>query len=766
MSKITNDTRYPVIDSPADADQVFGKQIAGSTPGNKFTLLGISNYVLGKLTWLSSGGRASAAQARTDLGLATVAATGAATDLTGTLPAARLPANTQAYENAADSAARRALIGLQFAFSAAQSSGLSAYFLGGTLPDASGAALTVASGAVVLPASTTSIVGIDLFDLTLRALPRAIDTGFIPVARVTTDATTITTVVPLAPPALPANRLARTKARLAAGAKVRVLLIGDSITAGTGGTAGNLWFELCFDSAQSAKGYNVTNAANVTTTNLGISACNAYHGVGSVADLMPYPSTIAQHPLSAWTPTVPQLARAGITARPAGANLLTRRLPDLVVIGLGTNSYGMPRDAELLEIAIRRWRQLGVDVLVITTNSRTDGFATAMLDSASTMRALAETNGAALADTWAEIAQARLLGAAVTPDGVHPADIGQLLYARAIRRNLNSLEQMAEQLVPGRFKFFRPTTSTQRVRPPSTGYYQPYILGGGGAAAAASVLATNYNVALAGQSLSTAVASLGVGGQVLFQTPACASVVILYELASGQSATVKVASVAGDIKTGIVLGGLSNRTVFAELISFAELEALAGGQQPSGQRAFVPPFAGRIEVTALGGGATSLNVQGMLFLTWDGADLDPLSFERSGTWSTEAARNDSSIIIPYTDTANSEVVIPFEGDALQLTLQTGSVSGSGATISAWVDDELVLSAVANDPYGGGSTGNFCNNVVLMPRNPTGSASGEDFAGRNAKRHTARVRLTAAGSTGASAQNRNLAIASARALTFA
>jgi lysophospholipase L1-like esterase len=707
---------------------------------------------------LSSGGSGLLTQANNLSDVADV------TTARNNLSAQPLDADLTAYADAADAAARRALIDTPWAYSSALSSGLSAYFIGGTLASADGSALTVASGAVTLPASTTSIVGFDLYDLTFRALPRAIDSAFISIARVVTGASTITSVTPIDSPKLPASRIARTKARLAQGAPVRVLLVGDSITAGTGGTSGNLWFELCFDSAQSAKGYNVHGVANITLTNLGISAANAYNGVGSIARLLAAPATQRQHPSSTYLPTLPQIARAGLTTRAAGANALVRELPDLVIVSLGTNSYGLAKDAELVELTVRGWRALGVEVIIGTTNARTDGNSTLFLDDADAVQSIADTTGSAIADTWAEIAQARLLGTTVTPDGVHPNDTGQLLYARAISRNINSRAQLGESYGPTGLKVFRPSGSTQRGRPSNAAWYQPYQGLSGGATATSSAISNNYNVVVAGQSSSTALASLPVGGKVNFQCHDATAIVLLYELASGSTATIKVASVSGDIKTGISVGGLSSRTCFLEILSFTEMEAVSGALQSTAQRTHTIPAGGFIEVTAITGGATALGVQGFIFPSHASEPLDWRDFEFSGTWAYEAARDDSSIQIPYSDTATSEFIVNFEGDALQLTLQTGSAAGSGATISAWLDGEQILTSSANDPYGGGSSGSFVNNVVLMPNN-TGAASGKAFGNRRSLRHTARVRLTAIGSTSGAAQNRNLALLAARVLRF-
>lgn len=659
----------------------------------------------------------------------------------------------------------RAAIGLPWAYSASGSSGLAAYFNGGTLASSDGSALTVASGSVTLPASATSIVGFDLYDLTFRALPRAIDSGFIPVARVVTGASSITSVTQLESPTLPASRLARTKAQLAQGFPVRVLLIGDSITAGTGGTSGNLWFELCFDVAQVAKSYNVPGAANITLTNLGISSSNAYHGLGSFAKLLAAPSTQHRHPSSVYLPTLPQITRGGLTTRAAGPNVLVRELPDLVIIALGTNAFGLAKDAELVETAVRGWRALGVEVLLGTTNARTDGYSTAFLDDADAIQAIADTAGAAIADTWAEIAQARLLGTTVTPDGVHPNDAGQLLYARAIRRNINTRAQLGENFGPTGLKVFRPSTSTQRPRCANAAWYQPFQGLGGGAASGSSAIATNYNVVLAGQSAGSAVANVPVSGTANFQCHDATAIILCYELASGATATIDLETSAGtNIKTGVSVTGLSSRTLFLEIATFADLEAMSSVIQTSGQRTHTIPVGGRLTVTAISGGPTTLGVQGFLFPSHDNTPLDWPDFEFSGTWAYEAARDDSSIQVPYSDTADSEFVVSFVGDALQLTLQTGSVSGSGATISAWLDGEQILTNAANDPYGGGSAGTFVNNVVLMPNN-TGAASGKNFGRRRSVRHTARVRLTAIGATGASAQNRNLALLAARVLNF-
>ena len=68
MSKLNE---LPEITAPADADNVAGYRPAGD-PASRFSLATLFAYVLGKITWLTSGGRTSAAQARSDIGLGNV----------------------------------------------------------------------------------------------------------------------------------------------------------------------------------------------------------------------------------------------------------------------------------------------------------------------------------------------------------------------------------------------------------------------------------------------------------------------------------------------------------------------------------------------------------------------------------------------------------------------------------------------------------------------------------------------------------------------
>lgn len=76
-------------------------------------------------------------------------------------------------------------------------------------------------------------VGVDLYRGTLIALPRLGHRGWVPVARVVTDATAIVSVEQIAP-ALPVSRLPRTLAKIRAGQPVNVVVMGSSLAEGVG----------------------------------------------------------------------------------------------------------------------------------------------------------------------------------------------------------------------------------------------------------------------------------------------------------------------------------------------------------------------------------------------------------------------------------------------------------------------------------------------------------------------------------------------------
>lgn len=110
-----NFSQFTQEPTPADSDHVVGYRSA-SANGERRTLLSVlANYVLSKITWLSSGGRTSAAAARGDLGLGSAATYDAATtptadaipraDSTSTIAAGWLPDATTSSRGAVQLAA-------------------------------------------------------------------------------------------------------------------------------------------------------------------------------------------------------------------------------------------------------------------------------------------------------------------------------------------------------------------------------------------------------------------------------------------------------------------------------------------------------------------------------------------------------------------------------------------------------------------------------------------------------------------------------------
>jgi lysophospholipase L1-like esterase len=288
-------------------------------------------------------------------------------------------------------------------------------------------------------------VVVDLYDLSFHAFTRAFHTAGVPIATVVTSSNAVTSVIQPSSFQLPPNPIAPAVTKLRSGAAITILAIGDSITAGTGGTP--TWYNLAFNSANSGSGYNVPNAANVTLTRFALPGGNSAMAMLAMANI--FTSTAG-----AWDSDSIDQGLAGLPGWEVcqimpdayvGQNKLAAAAPDVVIISLGTNDDG--NTFQNVEASARYFRKLGSSVIIATCNSRYDGYSN-NAPAGTEWQKIATANGLAVCDTrefMEEAYQNYLAGSGSTPylDGVHPSNSGQTLWARAFTGLFNSYAQTA-----------------------------------------------------------------------------------------------------------------------------------------------------------------------------------------------------------------------------------------------------------------------------------------------------------------------------------
>ncbi len=210
------------------------------------------------------------------------------------------------------------------------------------------------------------------------------------------------------------------------GRKVKIGIIGDSLAEPAG--TGTAWTQLLFDSAYRAQGYylgDIFGDSRIPTIaeidNYAVGGQTSHYGMAYIAPEK-------------------KLLRSGAYANQNidGDALylppIIQRKYDLMIISYGTNG-GEYSDA-FLEILIRQLRLSGTEVMLLTSNPRTDNLNFGFGDN---YKKLAKSYSSAVADTQAYFKSALASGVSITTllaDTVHSAAEGHKLYAKAISDTL------------------------------------------------------------------------------------------------------------------------------------------------------------------------------------------------------------------------------------------------------------------------------------------------------------------------------------------
>lgn len=291
-----------------------------------------------------------------------------------------------------------------------------------------------AGGSIVLVANGTWFVGVDLFTGAVIALPRLGHRGWVPVAKVVTGTSSVTSIEQIAP-VLPVSRIPRTLKKILSGQAISVVVMGSSLTQGGNTTD---WPGMLFNVSSPLTAYRVPGTISAQYRGVG-GAPNQFQlsqlGFASAHTAYGYPGSGYPFALTAKAP-------------PNGRSAMFSGV-DLVVLGCLAN--GGDYRLECIEPIIRKLRQAGVEVIVTTDNpqgptSAYSTMATAGLyvDGTEVMR-IAELYGVELADTAAYVFEAHLrYGSGIYGDTIHmsgaaPAgrtaapSCGHEVWARAVR---------------------------------------------------------------------------------------------------------------------------------------------------------------------------------------------------------------------------------------------------------------------------------------------------------------------------------------------
>jgi hypothetical protein len=295
---------------------------------------------------------------------------------------------------------------------------------------------TFNGGNILALPNGTWYIGVELSSKQLRTLPRLGHRGWIPVAKIETNATEVTSILSI-PPVMPSCRIPRTMDKVLAGKPISVVVMGSSLTQSGGGATD--WPGMLFGAGTPDK-YKIPVTVTAQYTGVGGSP-NMYQlamcGFGSSDSNYGYPGSGYPGGLLAKMP-------------PNGRSTLFTGV-DLVVLGCLANGGDYRLDC--IEPIIRKLKSFGVEVIVITdnpqgpsTNYNTMSNAGLYTDGPTLVK-ITDLYGVELADTAAYVFESyiRAKGVGIYSDTIHQANgtpfgpeallpaNGHEAYARAIR---------------------------------------------------------------------------------------------------------------------------------------------------------------------------------------------------------------------------------------------------------------------------------------------------------------------------------------------
>ena len=579
---------------------------------------------------------------------------------------------------------------------------------GGVLASA-GWKTNIVGGTVRLLPSRTNYVMLDLYDGTFHSWQRNMDRGSICLGSVLTSSNAVVSINPAASVAVPSTRIPNTRAKLAAGQPVRVLLLGDSLTQGAGSTGGSNWFNLLF--SKSFVGQAVSfGKANITVINTGLGAVPARWGLVCIGDV------VGGEPASAKVPVdAPQfgLSRGEYRNTNASDNLssiggskwLTVQ-PDLVIVCFGANGgIGSQEELGYLETIVHNLRKRGIEVILW------NGYFCTTLDFLNTefdkYRAIADWQGCEFVDTFSRIAELNTdangeFTGATYLDAIHQVNQGHLATAAAMK-SLFAVPQIPEVaavpttrlLLNVRSNYF---PNKAEIQLGTLGAALPITNGIGGGVGPA-VMMGGIDYSNAGLVLSSNQPAQYSFSRALAVDIACWSTT---------NSTIDVSS-GGDIVAKNVYVSSRSWGQLAPIVNMSQVKGFGGGWWSGSEWSqYVPNFGFSVVLTS-----GSLNIEGSVAYGFDGSVVPWSAITFVGVFSIEESAHDPGGHWRFSDdVGNASVVIPFTGNGLQVLLHAGR---AGGIIRCQVDGQIVITKdlFKDTPIGG------IYNLQLWPGNLDG-----------------------------------------------
>lgn len=620
-------------------------------------------------------------------------------------------------------------------FVSKNNTGLSIVFDGGEITTAVGSTIFYGGGTVTVPDNSVNYVMLDLYDKGLHVFPRAIHRGAVLIATVVSSNGRIKSIKQPQSVFIKGSRISKFKSSLKRkNRKLRVALIGDSLTQGAGGTP--RWTDILFSVNQSSLGLNVVNAENIMIDNYAVGGQTAHFGavqlgVGVRCATGKYPnSSVSYGPryLNAYSDYL------GIAANVKESDTRVFQY-DLAIVNLGVN--GGSDNYAFTENIIRELRNRGTEVIIGTSNFRTDN-PDFYFTEGFHMSQLAEAYGCELVDVWSYVKEAANNGKITHADTIHMSTEGHMAWAKAMRSVLNDIDQVGDTFSnsnQNRIYISDTTTGTSSngkfPNEVEVVFHPLHHTGTVSSVGGSTPKVNNPALQFGGKTPTDCSTTLTSGQSAWFGHGGAMSADVLYEMSTPFKADIYTQG--GSTK----VTSISNSTIQAGRVALAE--AVGFGNMPNSSSIGLVNQSIQVVVTE-----GTLNLVGMAFHTWKKKEIIFEEMVFSGTWGTENGGYSPSVW-KYTDIDGDSVFFEFEGTGCTVLLNQ---QNAGGKIDVWVDGVQVQTGL--DLYGTGKT--------IYPLNLFGIRDATSY-NRGYGNHNVRIKLNGvnASAVAPNAQNRRLAI---------
>lgn len=623
--------------------------------------------------------------------------------------------------------------------------------------------------------SYTNFFGIDLYTLALVNYPRALDECTKWVARVVTDSTgtNVTSVTYLSDTKdAPPSKLQGVKNLISLGnIPMLFVAIGDSIS-GPYQTSTTNWFQGLFTQSSWSSDY-ITHSATWTANNYAVGTQSPLMGLSSIGRSIPAPATApASGNLAFNQPLNAEISYLGNH----GMSPALENNPNVAIVGYYNLTPDNSDFVPMQERIVQTFRLRGIPVILHCTEPGLGAALTNYWDHFSYGYQLAEVarhQGATFIDT-----QSRCIFTVTqltTPAGffadagsnaLHPNDAGHLYWIKWLRAALNGNIQRRED-VAGQWQMtsLPSNTSSQIAYPFAMEFQPPYP-----SSSPLPYQTNNVYTSIASFNSANPAQYIGLVGNTTggwycqsnsvlsFSHPLALGLCLLHDGANA-TWTYNLKIGATSIKTGTV-GGVGSRPAIAQILTPAEMRAIASGNYNHGKADFADNISFNLYIT--GGTPVIYGAEWSVPQYYD-VPISSLNYIGTG-WDTTDKVGDAAsyYYIRGTDTSGDTVKFTFRGAGAQLVLQSGTAAGQ---IQAWLDGLQIttLNGVSwssyYDQYIGATR---CLQLNVVPNAPRTS----DINNWGHRTHTLTVKYT--GNNNASAvtvtsTKRRLAVIAARVI---